>query len=112
MGLTSLILKKLRNNFVQHTLYEVIRIHKLQINLYDLDGELLITSKAKISNDTLAKCIDSEILNALSTTIELDTITNTVKRKYVAKHVVNGETFFVITSYSIHYTKLYEQSML
>jgi len=77
---------------------KIAAIHKLQINLYDLDGELLITSKAKISNDTLAKCIDSEILNALSTTIELDTITNTVKRKYVAKHVVNGETF--LSSYT------------
>ena len=70
-------------------IYKIATIHKLQINLYDLDGSLLKSSKAMISNDTILKCIDVEILNALS---------NTVERKYVAKHVENGETF--LSSYT------------
>jgi nitrogen fixation/metabolism regulation signal transduction histidine kinase len=61
----------------------------LQINLYDLDGVLLKSSKAMISNDTLLRCMDVEILNALS---------NTAERKYVTKNVVNGETF--LSSYT------------
>ena len=70
-------------------IYKIAAIHKLQINLYDLDGGLLKSSKAMISKDTLAKCIDAEILNALS---------NTAERKYVAKNVENGETF--LSSYT------------
>lgn len=70
-------------------IYKIATIHKLQINLYDLDGGLLKSSKAMISNDTILKCIEAEILNALS---------NTVERKYVAKQVENGETF--LSSYT------------
>jgi signal transduction histidine kinase len=70
-------------------IYKISAIHKLQINLYDLDGGLLKSSKALISNDTILKCIDAEILNALS---------NTAERKYVAKNEENGETF--LSSYT------------
>ena len=70
-------------------IYKIASIHKLQINLYDLDGVLLKSSKAMISNDTLLRCMDVEILNALS---------NTAERKYVTKNVVNGETF--LSSYT------------
>jgi len=70
-------------------IYKISTIHKLQINLYDLEGGLLKSSKAMISNDTLVKCLDAEILNALS---------NTAERKYVTKNVENGETF--LSSYT------------
>jgi signal transduction histidine kinase len=77
-------------------IYKISAIHKLQINFYDLDGSLLKSSKAMISNDTILKCIDAEILNALSNTVEQRS--NTVERRYVAKNVVNGETF--LSSYT------------
>ena len=70
-------------------IYKISAIHKLRINLYDLDGDLLITSKATISNDTILKCIDADVLNALS---------NTAEKKYVTKTVENGETF--LSSYT------------
>jgi len=70
-------------------IYKISTIHKLQINLYDLEGGLLKSSKAMISNDTLVRCLDAEILNALS---------NTAERKYVTKNVENGETF--LSSYT------------
>lgn len=73
----------------KNEIYKIAAIHKMQINLYDLDGGLLKSSKAMISNDTILKCIDAEILNALS---------NTAERKYVAKNMENGETF--LSSYT------------
>ncbi|MEW4922464.1 ATP-binding protein [Algibacter sp. 2305UL17-15] len=59
-------------------------IHKLQINLYDLEGSLLITSKANLKPDEEDKCIDTEILNAIS---------HTADHRHVDKHRENGETF-------------------
>ena len=64
--------------------YNIADIHKLQINLYDLDGSLLISSKAGLRNNVADQCIDAEILNALS---------NTAQHRYVFKRVENGETF-------------------
>ncbi|MDP5158509.1 MAG: ATP-binding protein [Flaviramulus sp.] len=65
-------------------IYNIADIHKLQINLYDLDGNLLISSKAGFQNNVADKCISAEILNA---------ITNTAIHRYVDKHTENGETF-------------------
>lgn len=59
-------------------------IHKLQINLYDLEGSLLITSKASLKPDEEEKQIDSHILHAIS---------NTVEHRYVDKLKENGETY-------------------
>lgn len=67
----------------------VADIHNLQINLYDLDGTLLKSSKETLKIDSISKCIDAEVLNALS---------NTAERRYVAKNVQNGETF--LSSYT------------
>ena len=65
-------------------IYNVADIHKLQINLYDLEGNLQISSKAGLQNFAAAKCLDTEILNAIS---------NTAIHRFVDKHKENGETF-------------------
>jgi signal transduction histidine kinase len=65
-------------------------IHKLQINLYDLEGSLLITSKANLKHDIKDKCLDAEILNAIS---------NTASHRFVDKHVENWQTFQSSYSY-------------
>ncbi len=70
-------------------LSNIADIHELQINLYDLEGSLLITSKANLKHDIKDKCLDAEVLNAIS---------NTASHRYVDKHVENGETF--LSSYS------------
>src|SRR5690606_12788722 len=64
-------------------LSNIADIHKLQINLYDLEGSLLIPSKANLKHDQKDKCIEAEILN---------TISNTASHRYVNKHVENGKT--------------------
>ncbi len=65
-------------------IYTISDIHSLQINLYDLDGTLLISSKASITNDSTARCIPTEILNSIS---------NSAGHRYVQKNDKNGETF-------------------
>ncbi len=65
-------------------IYNIADIHKLQINLYDLEGNLLITSKAGFQNNNADKCLNAEVLNAIS---------NTAIHRYVDKHKENGETF-------------------
>jgi len=88
------------NNVIRKTTWEVVTenvplifkedihniadIHSLRINLYDLDGTLLKSSKAGFKNDSIAKCIDTEVLNAIS---------NTARHRHVVKNKKNGETF-------------------
>ena len=38
-------------------IYEIAAIHKLQINLYDLDGGLIKSSRATFETDSLTKCL-------------------------------------------------------
>lgn len=59
-------------------------IHKLQINLYDLEGNLLITSKANLKPDEEEKSIEPYILDAIS---------NTANHRYVDKLTENGLTY-------------------
>lgn len=71
-------------------IYDIAAVHNLQINLYDLDGQLLKTSKGVIQKDTLSNCLDPEILNQLS---------NTAEHRYVIKNQENGQTFQSSYSY-------------
>ena len=50
-------------------IYEVAEVHNIQINLYDLEGSLLISSKAGLQQST-EKCLGPDVLNALSNTAE------------------------------------------
>ncbi|MCT4629503.1 MAG: two-component sensor histidine kinase, partial [Winogradskyella sp.] len=71
-------------------IFEIDAIHNLQINLYDLEGELLKSSKRTILRDTTEQCLDAEVLNTLS---------NTVEHRYVKKIEENGQTFQSSYSY-------------
>ncbi|WP_430467040.1 ATP-binding protein [Winogradskyella ouciana] len=71
-------------------IFDIDAIHNLQINLYDLEGELLISSKRTIQRDTTETCLDAEVLNALS---------NTVEHRHVIKKEENGQTFQSSYSY-------------
>jgi len=73
----------------KNEIYEIAAIHKLQINLYDLDGGLVKSSRATFENDSLTKCLSAEVLNSLS---------NTVEHRHVSKTEENGEVF--LSSYT------------
>ncbi|MFK7833270.1 MAG: ATP-binding protein [Winogradskyella sp.] len=65
-------------------IFDIDAIHNLQINLYDLEGQLLKSSKRTIQRDSTEQCLDAEILNQLS---------NTLEHRYVVKNQENGQTF-------------------
>ena len=65
-------------------IYEISAIHELQVNLYDLDGGLLKSSKANITADSISTCLDAEILNRIS---------NTADHRYIRKNTKDGKVF-------------------
>tara|TARA_R110002049_G_scaffold114927_1_gene266644 strand:- start:57405 stop:58811 length:1407 start_codon:yes stop_codon:yes gene_type:complete len=65
-------------------IYRVSDVHSLQINLYDLEGTLLISSKASFVHDTIQKCLSADVLNEIS---------NKATHRYIEKSQVNGQTF-------------------
>lgn len=65
-------------------IFDIDAVHNLQINLYDLEGKLLKSSKRVLQKDTT----DLQ----LSTTI-LDALANTIDHRHVVKHQENGQTF-------------------
>ncbi len=71
-------------------LYEIASIHKMQLNLYDLEGNLLKSSLARLKPDSLAVCLDANILNSLS---------NSEERRFVEKRLENGETYLSSFTY-------------
>jgi len=71
-------------------IHKVADVHNLQVNLYDLQGELLKSSQAKITTDTAQTCLRAEILNELA---------NSAKHRYVEKRIENDENFQSSYSY-------------
>ncbi|MDY8137160.1 sensor histidine kinase [Aquimarina sp. 2201CG5-10] len=51
-------------------IYELSAIHKLPIDIYNLEGELLIKSKGTFANDTADFQIDTNVLNELRTNFD------------------------------------------
>ncbi|PNQ74705.1 two-component sensor histidine kinase [Hanstruepera neustonica] len=71
-------------------IYEIATIHNMEINLYDLEGGLIKSSKASFAADSIPKCLDANILN---------TVSNTLDHRYVNKTIENEEGY--LSSYSI-----------
>ncbi|WP_341216394.1 ATP-binding protein [uncultured Wocania sp.] len=76
-------------------------IHRLQINLYDLEGVLLISSKANLQPSLKEKCIDVETLNSIANSVQLNSISQTPEHRYIDYHEENGETFQSLYTYII-----------
>ncbi|WP_235835918.1 sensor histidine kinase [Cognatitamlana onchidii] len=73
--------------------YNIADIHKLQINIYDLEGGLLISSKAGLQNTGSEVCLTADIMNAISNTVEFNNALEVAQHRYVDKLKENGETF-------------------
>lgn len=65
-------------------IYKIADIHQLQVNLFNLEGGLLKSSKSSIEGDTLSNCLNADILNGLS---------NTSEHRYVEKTILNNQTY-------------------
>jgi len=65
-------------------IYAIANIHRLQINIYDLEGGLLMSSKRAINKDLADQCLEPAVLNG---------IFNTANHKYLDVHKENGQTY-------------------
>ncbi|MGJ5642920.1 ATP-binding protein [Formosa sp. S-31] len=66
---------------LKNKIYEVSSIHNLTINVYDLDGSILMSSRAAFAQDSVPSCINTNVLNWLA---------NTAEHTYVEKRRENG----------------------
>ncbi|MFD1062479.1 ATP-binding protein [Winogradskyella litorisediminis] len=71
-------------------IFNIASVHGLQINLYDLEGQLLKSSKASLQKNTVNQCLSAEVLNQLSGTAE---------HRHVVKNEINGKVFQSSYSY-------------
>ncbi|MEO6348374.1 MAG: ATP-binding protein [Aquaticitalea sp.] len=65
-------------------IYKIADIHQNDINLYDLEGGLLKSSRASIEGDSLPKCLTAQILNEIS---------NTASHRFVEKTEKDNKTY-------------------
>ena len=71
-------------------IYKIADVHSLQLNIYDLEGSLLKTSRATLTLDTLQICLSAKVLNELSSRAD---------HRYIEKSKESGETFQSSYSY-------------
>ena len=71
----------------KNEIFDIDAIHNLQVNLYDLDGQLLKSSKRTIQRDSSEICLSAEVLNKLS---------NTLEHRYVVKNQKNIPVFIFL----------------
>lgn len=71
-------------------IFKIAAIHKLQINLYDLEGKLLKSSKAQVLKSKSDNNLSFDILNNLA---------NSTEHRYVEKNELNGQVFQASYSY-------------
>ena len=81
-------------NIFKTALYEVGAVHKMEVNLYDLEGGLLKSSKQVFASDSLDLCLPFEILQEL---------------KFNSQHrlvkEIKVDSDFYLSSYSYVYNK-------
>ncbi len=46
-------------------IYQIADVQNVNFNIYDLEGELIKSSKPKFENDSVSNCLDAEVLNKL-----------------------------------------------
>ncbi len=65
-------------------IYEIADVQNANFNIYDLDGELIKSSRPKFERDSISNCLDAEILNRLSTS---------VNKRYVENNSAAGDKY-------------------
>src|SRR5690606_7694883 len=65
-------------------IHKIADIHQLQVNLYDLEGGFLKSSKENIEGGSLEKCLKADILNEIS---------NTGTHRHVEKAIKNNRVY-------------------
>lgn len=70
--------------FQTEEIFKIADIHNLNFIIYDLDGNFVRSSKARMDFESMADCLDVEILNQLDATSD---------HRYVEKQAAAGDRF-------------------
>ncbi|UOB19484.1 sensor histidine kinase [Abyssalbus ytuae] len=65
-------------------IFKIADVHNLNFNIYDLEGNLIRSSKPRFEDDSVSNCLAPEILNGLI---------RSSNKRYVLKNHVAGESF-------------------
>ncbi len=65
-------------------IYEIADVQNVNFNIYDLDGELIKSSRPKFENDSISNCLDAEILNNLA---------QSARNRYVEENSAAGDRY-------------------
>ncbi|PCJ97593.1 MAG: two-component sensor histidine kinase [Flavobacteriaceae bacterium] len=65
-------------------IYEIADVQNVNFNIYDLEGQLIKTSRPKFVNDSISICLEAAVLNNLSTSIS---------KRYVEQNSTAGDNY-------------------
>jgi len=71
-------------------IYEIADVQNKNFNLYDLEGQLIKSSRPKFENDSISNCLDAEVLNYLQSSAE---------KRYVEEKSAAGDRYQSSYSY-------------
>ena len=77
-------------------IYEIANVQNQRLNIYDLEGQLIKSSRAKFEVDSISNCLDYSILRRLETSPD---------KRYVEEKAVAGDNYRASYTY-IHDHKL------
>jgi len=75
-------------------IYRIAIIEDANFNLYDLEGQLIKSSRPKFDNDSVSLCLNPQILNALESGLE---------KRYVEANAAAGDTYQASYTYILDY---------
>ena len=76
----------------QEEIYEIADVQNINFNMYDLEGELIKSSRPKFEADTISNCLDSGILNGLDASGD---------KRYVEKNAAVGDKYQASYTYIV-----------
>ena len=68
----------------QKEIYEIADVQNINFNIYDLEGQLIKSSRPKLQADTIAACLQADVLNRLNAS---------AGKRYVEKNAAVGDKY-------------------
>ena len=74
-------------------IYEIADVQNVNFNIYDLEGELIKSSRPKFERDSISNCLDPEVLNNLESTVD---------KRYVENNSAAGDKYQASYTYILN----------
>ncbi|MGB5668501.1 MAG: ATP-binding protein [Maribacter sp.] len=65
-------------------IYQIADVQNVNFNIYDLEGELIKSSRPRFEEDSISNCLDAEVLNKLETS---------VGKRYIEENSAAGDKY-------------------